>query len=229
MGLFGYGRKDFERNGVRMQTEIAALKEQIAKLGEGKGIDKALAVSERMLLEVEYPKGANGKELEAIDARIFALLKKIGDDLQNKKFELASTHAKMLHDAIAKSRKFGRECFSEEQLRTEEVLAETRERLRELLREREKLFARMKEIEHEADRLEENDPRFEALEKEYNGLETKREEIDRDMEFCIARYNSNVKLFNQYVRRVAYEELPANLKSERDLTYPREITWQPLY
>ncbi len=222
MGLFGYNQKDFDKNTAAFQAEIDDLRELIIQSGrQDLGVGKVLDLATRMLRDIQYPKNANGKALEAVDDRIRGLLQKIRDDIQNERPEQVSVHAKMLNDAIVKSRKFGKERLSAKEIEAEEIVAATEGELRAYIRKKTALYEQMKDIERESDRLADDDPEFDYLDKKYRNLEIQMKQIDRAIQVCTNRYNVNARIVNMREEGKVYEELPPVLANERDLD--REI------
>lgn len=222
MGLFGYNQKDYAKNTANFQKKIEDLRMLMLESGkEYFGVGKVLDNASRWLGTIDYPSGANGKELEAVDKRILGLLDTLSSDIQREKPELVMVHAKMLADAVMKSRKFGKERLSAEELKAEEIVAETLAGLKQEMKHKASVEARMKEIERESERLAEDDPEFDELDQEYSDLEAELNQIKRTIEVYRKRHHVNIGIINMRKDGRVYEELPPTLASERDLD--REI------
>lgn len=223
MGLFGYNQKDFAKNTDAFQSKIDDLRQLILESGSRKyfGVGKVLDLASRLLGEIPFPKNANGKELQAVDERIFGLLSTLMDDIQNDSPVLVMAHAKMLNDALMKSRKFGKERLSAKELEAEKIVAETLAQMKDYMRAKGELTHRMKEIERESERLDEDDPEFDELDQEYTDLEKEVKQIERSIEVCRRRHDVNIDIINMRKDGQVYDKLPPQLASEADID--REI------
>ena len=149
MGLFGYGKSDYDRSTEEFKAALMNI------MFDGKPTPETGKVINQTLVNLDafkMPDKANKKEVQAIDERIRTLLGKIRDDVQAKKPELFSAHVNILASAVADARKYGKELLTGKELEAEEITAVCKAQLFEALSLKEKNTAEMASLMEEAKR-----------------------------------------------------------------------------
>ena len=172
MGLFGYNKKDFNKNSGKIAKQLTDLLTKV----EGKtGVEALLNKAILAVREMEYPKDAKGKkggkQIEQIDERIFGLIEKLHEDLRQGKIFVMEEHTAMVFDAITKSRKYGREEFSPIKLRYKETFAQLNGDIKDTIKQKSEHEDELKRIENKSADLPEDSVEFEALEIQYERIE----------------------------------------------------------
>ncbi|MBO7149324.1 MAG: hypothetical protein J6V71_00355 [Clostridia bacterium] len=215
MGLFGYGKSDFDRSTEEFKSKLMSIME------EGKPTPESGKVINQTLVNLDFfkmPDKANKKEVQAIDERIRTLLGKIRDDIQAKKPELFAAHVNILASAVADARKFGKELLTSKELEAEEITAVCKAQLFEAITLKEQNTAKMANLLQEAKR---NPAKMERIKIEYNDLASKTQNIDSQIGVITARHNANIKILNTRDIGKTYQELPPQIASVQD--FSREV------
>lgn len=213
MGLFGYNAKDYSKN-----TELfkARLTEMMYEVSGYEGVGAALNRT-IMSLKDEYPKGADAKQLQGIDARIDDLITKLNRDLQQKSFGKLSAHANMILSAVTDSRNFGMEKSSPEVLNAEEKIAEYNALIRDNLDKKASIKAQMDKLQAKADKIvDDNDPELEELARQFDVLENDLFRLDDQYREYREEYNAATAVLNLLADDQFYDELPAETMAPQE-------------
>ena len=209
MGLFGYNEKTYAKNSEAIKTRVQDLMERAAYAKiPGAGI----ALNTALLYMTDYPVGADKKQLEGIDTRIFKLLETLMNDLQQKKNGGFSAHANMLMTAIASSRFYGKEAFAPEQLHAQETMANCNAEIEEKLFQKERIVKEMAEIVEKGKRITAENPNSVALQRlqlQYKTLDTEKKNTEQGLQLWVTQYNNAVAQFNVMQDIKTYKEITA--------------------
>ena len=209
MGLFGYGKGDYNKNTEQFKAELLNF------MMEGVGVEVARIINATItnLENNNYPEKCNNKALKAIDERIKKIIGLMKKDIQNKKAELLSAHASMLASAVADSRKFGKELLTPQELEAEEITAECKAQLFEILTVKEQNNAKMAELLEQAKR---SPDKIERIKVEYNEIATRTANIDKQISVITTRHNTNIQILNARDIGKTYVALPPQIISVQE-------------
>ena len=195
MGIFGYDAKEFATNSHEFKAELNKIYE---KCGAEMDNRRKINLIMNQLSDAEFPGKKDTKEQRAIDERIRTIIKAMMRDVQQEKPALLSGHIFMLQSALNKSRQFGQEVCTPEEIRSQETMAECKSNIRDCLEQKKQIQIRKEEIMREAERLRgpgaEEDQA--ALELEYNECVANEEHLNENINAMTEIYNVNLEVIN---------------------------------
>lgn len=207
MALFGYNAKAYSKNTELMKAQISDLMmKSMAYRGVGTTLNAVLMKFD------EYPKNANSKQMEAIDARIFKLIEQMWQDVQRESAGKLSEHANMLLTAVAKSRAYGKEVYPPEQLKAQEMMAECNANIEENLRKKEEISRQMEAIKNKGKKIaaeRPNDIELQRLQLQYANLNQELQRADQNLQLWVKQYNNTVRQLKVMEDGEVYTEISA--------------------
>ncbi|MBE6555149.1 MAG: hypothetical protein E7663_02785 [Ruminococcaceae bacterium] len=207
MGLFGYNAKDYAKNTEIMKQKIQDLWQRAMQYP---GVGTALNTA--MIKMQEFPKGADGKQLEQIDARIFKLIDQMMTDVQQESAGKLSAHANMLMAAVTKSRNYGKEAYPPEQLKAQEMMAECNANIEENLTQKEKIAKEMEAIINRAKKIQAENPNsaeLQRLQLKYAQFNKEKDRIEQNLQLWVKQYNNTVRQLKVMEDGSVYDEISA--------------------
>lgn len=212
MGLFGYGKGDYEKNTTAFKNRVNGLLMDLSRFGEQEfGISGVLFGIMNNLDKITYPKG-KGKEQEAVDARISKLIDSMQQDLQKKNAASFSEHARMLADAIDNSRRYGKEADTPEQIQAQEGMANCKGQIGDAINEKAIIERKKEELLKRAKKLLSEGKQAEAqkLNIEYNACVQNEKIADKKITAFSAQYNAFLKIASARANGILADQLDAN-------------------
>lgn len=218
-GLGGYNEKTYAKNTERIKEQITELNQ--AMLG-GKFPGAGATINAVLFQFGQYPKRGNPKEMAAIDDRIFDLLEKMMQDIQQDKPGKLSGHANMLLAAVSKSRKYGKEAYPQDQLKAQEIMAECNANIEEHLFQKEELAKQMDALKRKGKLIAQDNPNsveLQRLQIKYAELNKELKRVEQNLNLWVTQYNNTVSQLKVMEDGQAYTEISAT-----DLQTPAEFS-----
>jgi len=225
MGLFGYGKGDFEKNTGVFKQRVNNLLFSMNRLNNAQayGIGPALNGIIFTLDEVKYTK-KNGKEQNAIDERMFKLIDSMERDLQKKNAGSFSEHMRMLGEAVDDSRRYGQEAYTADELQAQEKMAIEKGHICDALnqkgeidKQKELIVKRIKKLLVEGKKAE-----VQKLELEFQAYKSKEATLNESITAHCANYNLALQVGQIKERSKLTAELKANKIVENPAAFARE-------
>lgn len=214
MGVFGYNKKDFDKNTANFANQLTKMAGEMIKYpAVGKLVNQAVIVFGQKPYEFE---SFNMKELAAVDTYLKGLIDDMRMDLQKGDAEMMKAHAQLLVHHVSKSRYYGKLAGDEEGLRAEKIAAETEGLLRSQFVQKDSIKEHMRELEEEADALDENDTGFDMLNLEYKKCKRELENVMVAINTYQNRYNANVEIMSARGMQSIYTALPPQIETQRE-------------
>lgn len=206
MGLFGYGKKDFERNTRlfidRLQKiyDSCADPDYMGRIQDPTALDVRTncrtMVNKATRMFHAYPEDASGKEIQRVDERVSYLIGLMERDVREKNVTMLTMHAGILFETLDTARRFGKEDKTPEQLKAEEIVAESLAQTREYLGKIIEVSDKQKTLEEEAQNYSDEDPRFSVIDQEYTRLEEELKKYRAYLAEAQANYRENQSMLD---------------------------------
>lgn len=212
MGLFGYGKGDYDKNTAVFKNRVNGLMMELSRFGENEfGLSGVLVAIMGNLDKTPYVK-AKGKEQEAIDARINKVLDSLQKDLQKKNAASFSEHARMLASAVDDSRRYGQESFTAEELEAQEGMANCKGQIGDALDQKSVIEKQKEALLKRAKKLLADGKKAEAqkLNIEYNACVQNEKIAEKKITAFSAQYNAFLKIAGARANGKLADELDAN-------------------
>lgn len=191
MGLFGYNKRDFEKNTQKFKAQIGNITQLCTgtennKIGD---IIKYLTKAHALLTRCDY--NESSRDYQKIDEEIYELLSRIEKAVLSKEWKLASSFAMLLCDRIHSSRTFGKIYGSDEERELERARAEITGKMYDLLDRAGVIDDQQAKILDAAASLP-RDQR-DKYELEYNSLEFEKASIKKSLDQYSIAYDKNLE------------------------------------
>ena len=212
MGLFGYGKGDYDKNTAIFKNRLNGLMMDLSRFGSGEyGLSGVLTELMMTLERTSYPKGKS-KDQEAIDARISKLIDSLQTDLQKKNAASFSEHASMLADAVGDSRKFAKERYTPDELLAQEGMANCKGQIGDAITQKAAIEEKKQALLSKAKKLIAEGKQAEAqrLNIEYNACIQNEKVVDKRITAFSAQYNAFLKVSGARENGKLADELDAN-------------------
>ena len=196
MGLFGYGKGDFEKNTGIFKKRVNDLLFNMHRLGDQEyGIGPVLNLIIHTLDDVKYKK-QNNKAQDAIDERISKLIDSLEQDLQKKNAGSFSEHMRMLGEAVDDCRRYGQEAYTADELQAQESMATVKGYICDALNNKGEVDKAKETLLKKAKKLLSEGKKAEAqkLELEYNACVAKEERLNERITAFSTQYNALLKV-----------------------------------
>lgn len=221
MGLFGYGEKDYVKNSTIFKDQLTNILYDVGRMKDAATDElvgnKLNDILFRLTEQTKFPDNGDKDVLKQVDERTASLLEKMRKDLQSGDAAKLIQHATMLSTTISSLRKYGAEMPEARMLDAQDKLAEVQGKMNQLLNKRVSVKLRMKEIERQSDRIEDDDdPRLDALEREYEDCEEMLMSLASQEDVCRQSYSEIRDILNSYGEEATIDEMPEALN-------PREL------
>lgn len=205
MGLFGYNKRDFEKNTQKFKDHINKIAQlcsvgSIDKTGE---LQKLLVKSSAILERGTYQDGS--REYQKIDEEIDELLGLIENAVSSQEWHLASSVASFLFETIDLCRAYGKICDTDKERKIKRVNAELLGKIGDLNEKKNEITSRQRKVASYAASLP-----HESREKyclEYSSLENEKKAITELVERYISMYNTNTKYLDVMMKKHSFESL----------------------
>ena len=221
MGLFGYGEKDYTKNSTIFKDQLTNILYDVGCMKDA-STDEIVGNKINQILitlagQTKFPADGDKDVLKQVDERTASLLEKMRKDLQSGDAAKLIQHATMLSTTIGSLRKYGAEMPDARMIEAQDKLAEVQGKMNQLVNQRVSVKERMKEIERQSDRIEDDDdPRLDALEREYEDCEEKLMSLASQEDVCRQSYSEIRDVLNSYGEEATIDEMP-------ELLNPREL------
>lgn len=226
MGLFGYGKGDFEKNTGVFKQRVNNLLFDLHRLGNQEyGIGSVLNAIIKTLDNVKYTKH-NGKAQDAIDERISKLIDSLEKDLQKKNAGSFSEHMRMLGEAVDDCRRYGEEAYTADELQAQESMATVKGYICDALNNKGEVDKSKQELLKKAKKLLTEGKKAEAqkLELEFNACVAKEEQLNERITAFSTQYNALLKVSKIKERgQLAVEMDAVKLIQGSEADFAREI------
>lgn len=215
-GFGGYSEKTYTKNTEDYKNRLYnMMMETMGYDGVGKVLNAAMMALSK---NSGFPRGADKKAVEAIDARIERLLGQLNEDLQQKSQAKLAAHAGMILSAISDARNFGKDLRDPQQIDAEEKMVETYARIEDILRRKEAIQQQMDEIYRKCQKLDENSAEFQMLEIQYTKCEQDIEELDVNLQLYKSQYENCAAILNAFAESKIYDDF-----NELDIMKPADF------
>lgn len=213
MGLFGYGERDYVKNSTIFKDQLTNILYEVGRMKDAATDELVGAKINDILFSIakqsNFPADGNKDVLKQVDERTADLLTKMRKDLQNGDAAKLIQHATMLSTTVNSLRKYGAEMPDARMLDAQDKLAEVQGIMNQLLNERVSVKERMKEIERQSDKiLDDDDPRLDALEREYEDCEERLASLASREDVCRQNYAEIRDVMNSYGEEATIDEMP---------------------
>ena len=186
MGIFGYNEKNFHKNTRKFANALSDIAEQCriclasGDSREFNDVLKLLCLQMKLLDAMKFPGKHRVESLETIDNQIDDYINKMIADVNAKKVRRLFSHAELLHQWIKDFRKGGEiPKDNPERLKYQELLAERRVEILELLDEEKEIQSRMNEFIERAKKIVNSNNKSEManIHREYGRYSSKIQNI----------------------------------------------------
>ncbi len=195
MGLFGYNKKKFYKNTEVFKGELAEIVKSVA--GDRKTCGMLEAAIQSLDLSL-YPKKADPKELEAIDARILTLIGKVRECIASQRQASAPGYAALLLSAVADSRTCGKERYTPEELQFLEEIARLPGFIGELVSRCEAIEKRRRDLVEQCYNLDKTSEKYQNNLCEWRQLGVETEQLDKEIGELRKRYYQLEKEYDRH-------------------------------
>lgn len=194
MGLFGYGKSDFDKNTGSMKSRLERLVSDVYEMGsDATNVGKTITKLILKLESVGFSKG--GKEAEAVDAYINKVLTEMEQDAMKGNTPALIARADNLYNEINQSRRFGKNAFTNDERQAEDVRAtalgninNSLNKLAEIEKKKEQLLNAGAKTNSPAER--------QKLGLMYNSLVAEEKSTNQAVQMWTTRYNSAIQVIN---------------------------------
>ena len=194
MGLFGYGKSDFEKNTGVLKGRLERLVENVYDMGsDAIGLGKTITSLILKLEKVSYVKG--GKEAEAVDSYLAKLIEEMEQDAMKGNTPALIARAENLYNEINQSRRYGKSAFTDAERQAEDVRAtslgninNSLNKLGEIEKKKEQLLNAGAKTTSAAER--------QKLGLMYNSLVAEEKTNNQAVKMWTSRYNSAIQVIN---------------------------------
>ncbi len=212
MGLFGYNQTDYAKNSAKFNDKLMRILEiaSVNKMGtDANSIINAIMMN--IDRDTSYPKGAKGKDVEAIDARIDGLLDEMSKDVQKASLARLCSHATMALNAVTRARRFGMEYLTPQEIKAEQVMGECKALIRDALKEKGAIVEKQEALMKKSERLPDGHPDLEILAEDWEDLEHEKKSLEANIEVYRNRHDANLAVIDVDKRSAAYKALPEKI------------------
>ena len=194
MGLFGYGKSDFDKNTGSMKSRLERLVNDVYEMGsDATNVGKTITKLILKLESVGFTKG--GKDAEAVDAYINKVIGDMEQDAMKGNTPALIARADNLYNEINQSRRFGKNAFTNDERQAEDVRAtalgninNSLNKLAEIEKKKEQLLNAGAKTESPAER--------QRLGLLYNSLVAEEKSTNQAVQMWTTRYNSAIQVIN---------------------------------
>ena len=194
MGLFGYGKSDFDKNTGAMKTRLERLVSDVYEMGaDATNVGKTIT---RIILKLEsvgFTKG--GKDAEAVDSYISKLITAMEQDAMKGNTPALIARADNLYNELNQSRRYGKSAFTNDERQAEDVRAtslgninNSLNRLGEIEKKKEYIINAAAKTNSPAER--------EKYKLQYNSLVAEEKSANQAVQMWTTRYNSAIQVIN---------------------------------
>jgi hypothetical protein len=205
MGLFGYNKRDFEKNTETFKSrleEIMKSTDEISNLAKY-GFYRSLADCKRMLDEFRY--NENGKDYKTIDKEINNIFGNIEEALAKKNWCYASGHMELLRDEIDYSRRYGKNVFSDAERKAKWRKTVIFAKITEITDRKEAIANQEREIFQNASKSSVEE--MEKYKSEYDALCSEKEILTEELKQCEELYKAQVSYMNAMENQKFFSDL----------------------
>lgn len=194
MGLFGYGKTDFDKNTGSMKGRLERLVSDVYEMGsDATNVGKTITKIILKLESVGFSKG--GKEAETVDAYISKVIGDMEQDAMKGNTPALIARAENLYNEINQSRRFGKNAFTNDERQAEDVRAtalgninNSLNKLAEIEKKKEQLLNAGAKTNSPAER--------QKLGLMYNSLVAEEKSTNQAVQMWTTRYNSAIQVIN---------------------------------
>lgn len=212
MGLFGYNQTDYAKNSAKFNDKLMRILEiaSVNKMGtDANSIINAIMMN--IDRDTSYPKGAKGKDVEAIDARIDGLLDEMSKDVQKASLARLCSHATMALNAVTRARRFGMEYLTPQEIKAEQVMGECKALIRDALKEKGAIIEKQEALMKKGEKLPDGHPDLEIIAEDWEDLEHEKKSLEANIEVYRNRHDANLAVIDVTKRGSAYKALPEKI------------------
>lgn len=193
MGLFGYNEKDYRKNTEIFKSRLESLMNNTQGRGVSNfGVGKTIAALMIQLDTLPYAK--SGKEMQAVDQRIDAMISAMEQDAMKKRMSSVLMRADSLAREIDESRRFGKNAFTADERQAEDTRADSLGHIHDALNRQEIVDARKKELIEMAAKA--SDAQQQKYRLEYNALDRESKQIAQTVTMWTSRYNTALEVIS---------------------------------
>ena len=221
MGLFGYNKRDFEKNTEKFRLRINNIVAN--SIGDSSACHdfKKKMVSISVMLE-GYTYNEYSKDYSFIDGEITKILDKIEGIVSKKEWNAAKAISELLYEDVDSCRRLGKNIFSEEKRKNKFQLAVISGKIQDTLDKMRDISMHMEKIVKDALATSKNDIR-QKYEVEYNALNAQLEELDKKIDHYETTYKSILIYDNALEIKKFYREFDDNNRKEKLKQFVEEI------